>query len=230
MKSITQQQDLDSQSESFINTELEFQSTAYVTDGIAKLIDVELVDSENVPEEYKNNYNNDLQYKKYFVFDAKVSDEKEIQIVLVPNKTSGYYQFVMNWTDSNTISDLSNKTIPIQNIENDVYLPKNLPSKFDIENIENVKTLLDWNYIKYDVGDKDWYKTEKYERYENRVTVSSFIIALAFSFISLVITTIYLNSVTATIITFIVGFFVYTIGYLVLNKMMYNESLKNLIN
>lgn len=230
MNSTTQTQNLDSQSESFINTELEFQSTEYVTDGIAKLIDVELVDSENVPEEYKNYYNNDLEYNKYFVFDAKISDEKEIQIVLVPNKTSKFYQFVMDWTDSNSVSQLSNRSIPINKLENDVYVPKNLPNVVDIKNIENLKTLLDWDYIRYDVGDEGWYKTDEYERYKNRISILSFIISLVFSTITLGITMTYLNLFIMVCLTLIICFLTYIVGYLALNKVMYKESVRDLIN
>lgn len=230
MNSTTQTQNLDSQSESFINAELEFQSTEYVTDGIANLIAVELVDSENVPEEYKNYYNNDLEYNKYFVFDAKISDEKEIQIVLVPNKTSAFYQFVMDWTDSNSVSELSHRSIPINKLENDVYVPKNLPNVVDIKNSENVKTLLDWDYIRYDVGDEGWYKTDEYERYKNRISTFSFIISFVFSTITLGITTIYLNLFMMLCLTLIICFLTYIVGYLALNKVMYKESVRDLIN
>lgn len=183
----TKTKEIDSQTDSFVETELEFQRTEYSADGIAELVDVEMVDKEDIPEDYKDNYDN-LSYNKYFVFDAKISDNKHVDLVLVPNESAEYYNIMMDWTNSSSISELTNKKIPIQNLNGDVYIPKDFRNSFEINDIKTIKKYVNLGFIEYNVKYEDWKLTNKYNKYKKRYLTTVSLVSIFVATLSVFIT------------------------------------------
>lgn len=169
-------------SESFIEAELELKSTKYASDGFAKLIDAEVIEPENLPEDYVEKYSS-LSYDKYILFDAKITEEKEAKVVLIPDENSNIHSGVLEWTGTNSIGSLANRTIPIEEISEDVYVPCALVKRFGGNNVEDVKEMVNRGYIEYDVSEGKWGKSSKYKDYEHFersiTTASSIMLSIA---------------------------------------------------
>lgn len=190
---MSQVEELDAQSESFIKAEKEIQSTEYATNGLARLTQANVVEAENVPKEYNASYTK-LGFEKYIIFKANIAKDKEITVVMPPGKSNSLHKGVLNWTQEDSIGELSNKTIPVKKIKNDVYVPYTLTSKYENLNVDEIKEFISIGYIKYDESNDIWTESNKYKRYKRLIYTLPLIGSILPSIIVYTITPLFTNN------------------------------------
>lgn len=144
--------------DSFYDTQKEFvEEVQHGKTGFARLVDCELVEKSEVPEEYKNSYGN--LSENYLVFTAVLGKtDKEVKVVCAAKEDGINLNTALGVTEASSIDDLSGRKVPVQHVGNDIYrvaiFKKSAGSNVDLGGlpITGVKFMLDNNLLEFKNG------------------------------------------------------------------------------
>lgn len=105
----------------FIETQREFtEKIKRSSEGIATLKSAELIDKEDVPHSYSDNFGSLASY--YLKFEGTFTDlDKDIEIYCPASGESYTIKVAKKWTGADSIEELSGSQVPVRHIDDDVY-------------------------------------------------------------------------------------------------------------
>lgn len=161
-ETITKNRDVDY--DSFINTDLELRNSKFRFDGFARLESAQIKHTSEIET------SKELEHDEYIVIDCNISHHDNSYIIIPPYKSEQEYQFLLEWTGSDNISDLCGQKIPVENISKNIYKPSSNIMDYNVGNIEYVKEMVGI-YINYDPKSGEWKKSDDYELLMNLGTL-----------------------------------------------------------
>lgn len=192
--------------DSFINVESKLNNKKYAFNGFMTLKSAEIRKSENIPID-----NQKLSYDKYIIFKTDTSSEDADIIIVPPHDTDNEHKFILEWAEVDSVGELVNKQVPVDNIKDNIYKPSDKLRYINIDNKKDMNKLINDGFLKYDKEKKKWIRDSSYQTLMSAgvvtTTTLSLIISIGITYV-IPVQSAFINGVSIFILTVFITIFI----------------------